>query len=49
MLESFRFVNVQTVTAASFSESPLRVSLEPIHRQDNIVHWFGYRCGVESE
>jgi len=49
MLESFRFVNVQTVTAASSSGSPLRVPLEPIHRQNNIVQWCRVRCGVESE
>ena len=40
MLESFRFVNVQTVTAASFSGYPLRLTLEPIHRQDNIVQLY---------
>ena len=49
MLESFRFVNVYTVTAASFSGSPLRVPLEPIHRQDNIVQWSNSGCGVERE
>ena len=49
MLESFRFVNVYTVTAASFSGCPLRVTLEPIHRQDNIGSLYSSICGVTCE
>ena len=36
ILESFRFVNVYSITAASFFCYPLRLSVAPIHRQDNI-------------
>lgn len=45
MLESFRFVNVYTVTTASFCDCPLRFPLEPIHRQDNIVQLYKSICG----